>query len=400
MMILLVSIAGILLSVILIFNNRIRYQSKIYSGLFFMLVCLFFFDKHVQLLSNPQFPFEHVFLKSPWFTFLFYLTGPLLYWFIRSNITHNSRLKLTDLWHLTPIIAVFLVIMHQTFIRNQDELASASNIFMNRENLIQNETSFLPWFNFVLFKYLGPPLLILVYIFLSVFAFIHIVTQKKNLAALSRYHYIIVSLGFLLGFLLMLAVGQALLLIYFHTEGSNAYHTLNLLRILSGLEFAGWLITPFLFPDILYKWQFLPESGNSVKGEMDSLCEEVSNNHNAVLGADYLFSIGEKADGCMRELQPYVHPDFSLAQLAVMIQVPIHHLSCYFRKEKKQSFQDYRNEWRVKHAKELIKEGMADGITLEAIGYRSGFLNRNAFRNTFLKVEGILPSAYALKTKE
>jgi AraC-like DNA-binding protein len=399
-MFLLLLIAGILLSVILIFNKGIRYQSKIYLGLFFMLVCLFFFDRHVQFVSNPQFSTEPVLFKPLCITILFYLTGPMLYWFVRSNITPNPRLKINDLWHLIPIIAVFLVIIHQTLFHNPDEFLSASNKLINRGNLIQYETSFLHGLGSGLFRYLSPPILILGYLFFSVAAFIHILTQWKSLPVLSRYHYIIISLGFLLGFLLLLIVGQALLLIYFQTEGSTVYHIRNLLRILSGLEFAGWFITPFLFPGILYKWQFLPESGNAVKGEMDSLCQEVSNNHNAFLGTEYLLLIGEKADCCMREIQPYLQADFSLAQLAVMIQIPVHHLACYFRKEKRQSFHDYRNEWRVNHAKELIKEGMADGITLEAIGYRSGFLNRNAFRNTFLKLEGILPSEFALKTKE
>jgi AraC-like DNA-binding protein len=398
-MILLLSIAGILLSVILIFNKGIRYQPKIYLGLYLMLICLLFFDKHVQFMSNPQFSIEPVLFKPLCITILFYFTGPMLYWFVRSNITLNPRLKINDLWHLIPIIAVFLVIIHQTLIYNPDEFFTASNILMNREILIQYETSFFHGLGSGLFRYLSASLLILGYLFLSVAAFIHFLTQWKSLPVLSRYPYIIISLGFLLGFLLMLTVGQALLLIYFQTEGSNVYHIRNLLQILSGLEFAGWFITPFLFPGILYKRQFLPESVNAVS-EMDSLCEEVSNNHNAVLGTEYLFLIGEKADCYMREIQPYLQADFSLAQLAVMIQVPVHHLACYFRKEKKQSFHDYRNEWRVKHAKELIKEGMADGITLEAIGYRSGFLNRNAFRNTFLKLEGILPSEFALKTKE
>lgn len=59
-----------------------------------------------------------------------------------------------------------------------------------------------------------------------------------------------------------------------------------------------------------------------------------------------------------------------------------------------QSFNDYRNEWRIKHSKKLIAEGKADELTLEAIGILSGFSTRNTFFNAFKRSEGISPGAY------
>jgi YesN/AraC family two-component response regulator len=84
-----------------------------------------------------------------------------------------------------------------------------------------------------------------------------------------------------------------------------------------------------------------------------------------------------------------------MAQLSVYTQIPVHHLSFYFREEKKQHFNEYRNEWRVNHAKVLIKEGKANEITLEAIGLLSGFSTRNTFFKSFKKVEGISPGVFA-----
>jgi AraC-like DNA-binding protein len=97
----------------------------------------------------------------------------------------------------------------------------------------------------------------------------------------------------------------------------------------------------------------------------------------------------------MKELQPYLQPDCNLAYFSKLINIPSHHLSYYFREVKKQTFNDYRNEWRINHAKKLIKEGKASEMTLEAIGMLSGFSSRNAFITDFKKVEGISPGAYA-----
>jgi YesN/AraC family two-component response regulator len=101
----------------------------------------------------------------------------------------------------------------------------------------------------------------------------------------------------------------------------------------------------------------------------------------------------------MKEVQPYLHPDFNLAQFSVLTHIPVHHLGYYFREEKKQHFNDYMNEWRINHAKILIQEGKATELTLEAIGLKCGFPNRDSFRTTFKKVEGISPSAFVAKTK-
>ncbi len=96
----------------------------------------------------------------------------------------------------------------------------------------------------------------------------------------------------------------------------------------------------------------------------------------------------------MENFQPYTNPGFNLAELSVLIHIPVHHLAYYFREDKKKSFLDYRNEWRVKHAKNLMKEGKNIEMTLEAIGLLSGFPNRDSFRTAFHRTEGVTPAVY------
>ena len=122
---------------------------------------------------------------------------------------------------------------------------------------------------------------------------------------------------------------------------------------------------------------------------------EKTNKHPLSFESDYLHSIGRKADFCMKELHPYLQPNFNLFKLSVLIDIPVHHLAYYFREEKKQSFNDFRNEWRINNAKKLIREGKASELTMEAIGLLSGFSSRNTFLAAFKKAEGIAPAVFA-----
>ena len=231
---------------------------------------------------------------------------------------------------------------------------------------------------------------------------VNYLVKKKMSIVLSKQHFMKKWLFFFLGFLLILEVTQILLIIKaFEMHFSELFFTLNVIRILSVAGLIGLLISPFFFPAILYGLPRYPESiltSNSGKVDQDlgSGDHRKKTNH---FETDYLISIHQKADSCMKEAQPYLHPDFNLVQLSVQTKIPVHHLSYYFREEKKQHFNDYRNEWRINHAKNLIRKGKANEFTLETIGLQSGFSSRNTFLTTFKKVEGITPSTFAAQIK-
>jgi YesN/AraC family two-component response regulator len=129
------------------------------------------------------------------------------------------------------------------------------------------------------------------------------------------------------------------------------------------------MISPFFFPEILYGLPRVPVSimppVSSEDCNPDTLSTEECSNTNH-FETEYLNSICWKADSYMKEFQPYLQPDFNLAQLSVNTQIPVHQIGYYFRVVRKQHFVDYRNEWRINHAKNLMKEGKAKELTLEA----------------------------------
>jgi YesN/AraC family two-component response regulator len=192
-------------------------------------------------------------------------------------------------------------------------------------------------------------------------------------------------------------ISHTLLMIDFTLTGSHLFVSLIVLKALSLISLIVLLISPFFFPGILYGLPQIPQKifSKTNKHRGQEVYREDTPKITPTLESEYLLSIQKIADTCMEELQPYLQSDCNLASLAKLTKIPAHHYSVFFRQLKKQSFNDYRNEWRIKHAKQLILEGRSSDLSLEGIGLLSGFSSRNTFYNAFKKVEGISPGAFA-----
>jgi AraC-like DNA-binding protein len=395
-MFLLISVLGILLAAILIFFNYRKNKSTIYLGVFFLLVCLYCLYQYIMLYSKSQVLVRILLFHISHTSFLLYLTGPMLYWYIRSVLTDNSRLKKSDLLHLIPALIMLAGNLLELGTPHSEQIQVAERVVLDPDFLKIYKTTILSEIFSVSALYISRPLLVLCYTLWSAGLFICYLIQKGKSSVLKRQHFMITWLCILLGFQSLLSFSH-LLLIYktFPLNESNLFYTLNTFQVMSLTGLAGLMIFPFFFPKILYGLPRMPaliSVGNEKEPDQNS---GIFKTHNHSFETEYLKGIGLKADRCMKESEPYLHPDFNLTELAVMIHVPVHHLAYYFREEKKTSFHNYRDRWRIDHAEKLIRDGKAAGMTLEAIGMLSGFSTRNTFFIAFKKTEGITPGVFA-----
>jgi len=296
------------------------------------------------------------------------------------------------------MIIYFLFALPYTFVPIADKIQAANEVVKDVSYMQTYKATMLENLFPVSALYLSRPILVLLYTLWSIGLFINYLIKKKESVVLSKQHFMKKWLCLLLGLLLVLEVTQIILIIKgFKMHFSDLYFTLNIIRVLSALGLIGLIVSPFFFPNILYGLPRMPDSLNERNTEkrlthLRQLKKIPNNNH---FEDSYLHLIGKKADACMKEHKPYLQPDCNLTHLAKHVNLPAHHLAYYFREVKKQTFNDYRNEWRINHAKKLIEEGKASEMTLEAIGMLSGFSSRNAFITDFKKVEGISPGVYA-----
>lgn len=286
MILLILPVVGLILSIILLYFNARKFPAFIFLGALCFLVCLYSFIQWVLYYSKSPTLVGIFYLN---FAFLAYLIGPLNYWYIRSVLKDEYRLKKNDLWHIVPALIVLAT-----------------------------------------------------------------------------------SIPYLL------------------TSGSVKTRVAS--EIINDLKYL--MISPFIFPEILYGLPRLPNNYLENRIAADNHQNEFNKSHIAPLEDDYLSLIGQKADQFMKDRQLYLQRDFNLVELSVVMHIPVHHLAYYFREERKQSFTNYRNSWRIDYAKNLINEGKAKDLTLEAIGMLSGFTNRNSFIIAFKRFEKISPHEY------
>ena len=99
------------------------------------------------------------------------------------------------------------------------------------------------------------------------------------------------------------------------------------------------------------------------------------------------------------EKKPYLQQRYSLKDLAIDTDIPLHHLSAFINKHWGKNFNDFINEFRVLYCKEKILNEEYKYKKLEAIAEESGFNNRNTFAIAFKKVMGLKPSEFLRNLK-
>lgn len=421
-MLLTLSILGILLSVILMYFNARKYTSSIYLGAFFFLVSFYGLIQYVLLYSKSVFLVSIIFVNVGFPT---YFIGPLLYFYVRSVLTDNSRLKKWDFLHLLPML-VYLAGIFPYLVSSWDHKMEAARHLVENTFIIE-PTSAVSMYRYVSvgLVYLSRPVLVMGYLLWSAGMIIQFFRSKNESLVFFNQRFMKKWLMVLLGFLFVLVLSHILSIIHiFAIRSTNIFYTLSYLQIISGIGLAGLLISPFFFPDILYGLPKFPDTVELNRGKImtneplptdegilssekagNPLTESVplpSENRSLAskFEADYLALIGTSTGQCMNDFKPYLQQDFNMAQLSVLVNIPVHHLAYYFREVKQMSFTDFRNRWRIEHAKKLIFEGKSNELTLEAIGLLSGFSSRNTFLLAFKKAEGISPQVFLSQIKK
>jgi len=396
-MLLYLSITGIVLSAILFYFNVRNFPSVVFLALFFFTMSLNGLIQYALLYSDSVVAIGVLYVN---FSFAPFLTGPMLYFYTRSKLTDHAKLKGWDYLHFTPAVVYFIAALPYMFSSFAYKSKIAAAIITDENFLAIFKPTVLSDLLSVPTMFLIRPVLVMIYTLLSIGLFVRHLMKLQNFGHFWRQSMTVRWLSVLFSFQSVLITSYLFSMIKVFTESAEVFYTLNVLQIFSAAGMIGLLISPFFFPEVLYglRWDegFSPVVQLEVEGQMPS---ESKRGH-PVFEADYLTSIGKKAEHSMKESQPFLRPEFSMTQFSVLTQVPVHHLAHYFRDERKQSFNDYRDEWRIHFAKQLIRDGKAYGMTLEAIGLQSGFVTRNTFTIAFKKAEGISPRDFVSQFKK
>jgi len=100
----------------------------------------------------------------------------------------------------------------------------------------------------------------------------------------------------------------------------------------------------------------------------------------------------EQVNDYMLSQRPFKDPKLKMNGLAEEMKISPHILSKILNEVYLKGFAHYIKEFRVKEAKRLIKE--REDLSLEGIGYESGFNSKSSFFAAFKKITSCTPSEY------
>ncbi len=382
-------IFGFFTSFILIYYLSALNRSNIFLALFFLscnLIVLVYFGLH---FSNNQF-WEAIFFVH--FLPLSYIIGPLLFIYVRTTISDNKQFKKTDWLHFIPAFLILIATTPYTILPFDKKLQIAHQIVKITEDYSLN-------FYFVSFEFIlySRSIHLIIY---AIFSFFYFRNSSKKIiykyGVVPTNHLIISRWTNILIIIQVLIAGNSLghMTTLYHKftilgiKSTELFSELYFFRICGG-AFVIQNFILFLFPKILY--------GNisyEVKKENDGIIEDIKS---SIAKKDPSIPILDNIEKVLTPYLaslPFIKQGFSLSQMSFDLKISERILSNYFNKVLSKTFGEWKNDQRIKYVCQIIEEGKAKDITIEAISINAGFVSRSKFIDSFKERKGVTPSVY------
>jgi AraC-like DNA-binding protein len=380
-------IFGFFTSFILIYYLSALNRSNIFLSLFFLccnLIVLVYFGLH---FSNNQF-WEAIFFVH--FLPLSFIIGPLLFIYVRTTISDSKYFKKTDWLHFIPAVCIIIVTSPYTILPFDKKLQIAHQIVKITENYSLN-------FHFISFEFIlyARSIHLILY---SIYSFFYFKNASKKIikkyGVVPTNHLIISRWINILIVIQILIAGNSLghMTTLYHKftflgiPSTDLFSELYFFRICGG-AFVIQNFILFLFPKILY--------GNisyEVQKEHEGIIEDIKS---SIAKKDPSIPNSENFEIALNaylEGLPFIKQGFSLSQMSFDLKISERVLSNYFNKVLSKTFGEWKNDQRINYVCQIIEQGKAKDITIEAISINAGFVSRSKFIDAFKERKGVTPS--------
>lgn len=408
-----IAILNVFLSlVVFLYNWRVNRNAVFFSLLLFIIA-----TSHIRhaLVLHAEDPFWLAVLANN-FTPLWTLIGPCLYLYVRGVLTDNPQLKRSDLLHTIPFWINLAGIVPYLLTPFEYKLQVAEGLIRRLEDYKEIRVNWL----------LPQP------VNLTVRAVLQIAYSAACMVMLSRYalplkprsgrpvkqaSFVYPWLWGVTLYVLMIASYYLLVVILYYKNPALGRRLVYEYRV---VYFLGGLLTflPFLlmfFPDILYgipKYRPQAASPTATPVEIPSSAEPVAITlqpddtprtvpalQTNEADEDPFHQLGERIRTLMEKKKPFLQVEFSVEDLARMLEVPKHHVQYCLRNVLQTRFIPLRTAYRIEHAKKMLMETEVSTTTLESIGAECGFSSRSNFYKIFKAEVGCTPGEFVEQSR-
>lgn len=393
-MILNLSFLGLVVALLLYIYREGRAYAKILLAIFYFLTSIFGIVHDVTNTPRSEFMIS---LFAVNFSPLYFLMGPVFYLFVKV-IIGRERLVQKD-WLHASVAGIFLInILPHLFSSFDDKLILAHKIAEHSEALYEAKYLFVP----TLIQSTIWPIFTIGYFLYTGYYLIRR-CRIKNYFVTHKVSILWIGLIIIL-YILLNSASLLVLLNNFELKKTHQnWLSPTMLQICADVKY--WVyslqnLSILFIPYVLFSPQYKKKKQANSRAQGDLVMSTFAPPVKRVVTSTAyevpyfrLEEIGHQiAKYCVDE--PYLRSRFSLSMIAEDTKIPYYQLSYYFNNHLGVSFNDWKNELRVKHIITLIQSGKAQQNTLEALAHSSGFLSRSNFVKAFKYNTGKTPSEY------
>jgi len=378
----------LILSSILTFILLLRHFEK-NAGIIYLIIVLFLFSiREVQLYAHQTLDYAHILsvLNIHILPFTL-LLGPCILYFVKSYTKGRFYIDKYFVIHSTPSILMLINIYQYFSIPYVLKLNHFMAEFSHTGSRLDLDKILLVPYSFTA---LIPFPISFFYIFYAAY---YLIREFNRESFQKKYK----MLHFLIQFLLLAIMNYVpFLLFVIWLIHQNGMGNLYLMRFPPNLSvqylYSFSLVLPlsfFLFPDFLFKAEMKFFSNFNyfdkvILGESLGVQYSVSSTNQALND----FSLIENF---ILTKKPYLEVDFSVQKISQELQIPRNRISEAFSVKLNKSFPQYRNQLRILHSIDLLKDNFHKNYSIEGIAVKSGFKNKSTFYAAFKIETGVTP---------
>ncbi len=353
---------GYFISIVLFSTNRGRKAANICLGLLIFLFSMTMFA-YVLGISGLYERWPHLFgVTGP----LWYLLGPLFYFYIKLLLYIPIKISLKYIIHVIPAIINLSLNMPFYILDADAKLAFFSTAGPSTDSVI------------------GPIIFLIqvpTYLLLSIRIIREYESQYKN----SESNSSIIHIGRIQILLLMIITPVIHDFIIFILKYTNNYTTGAELMTLnySTMIFYTLMIQSFAYFVIRQPDEIFPALVSSADKYKTSTLRDSDKKEHL-----------ENLHILMNEEKPFLEPNLNRSDLATMLSISPHNLSQLLNQDAGLSFYEFVNNHRINEVKKRLVNSEYENYTVLAIALDVGFNSKSSFNRIFKQQTGVTPSSF------
>ena len=361
-----VTLFSLLNACILFASSGKRNRGNIYLGLLFLSISIRGFASGTTLLAlHPT--LQKIFFNN--LLPLFFLFGPLIYFYVRYEVLDIPFKLKRDFKHLLVFSMSFINVIPYYMSSNAFKESLIALTFKNQLNFLHVHF----WIVDSAAYYVGGPIHTLFYLTLSLFTVSNRNKALSHKLSAEGFDQLIKWLYRMITIFYAFTFANLIFSIYILITG-------NLLSILlplvTGILFLYLNIEIYNHPQVLFgiKFSKSPNANPIIH----------INKAKPIIALDTSFEI--KFNQKMEQYQvnkAYNTSDFTIAFIANDLEIPEYILNDYFKNQLKVKFIDFRNELRIKYFCETINKEDLKRYTANAIANKYGFSHIKSLKKAF-----------------